>query len=107
MFLTTTQAADLLGLSERQVAHLAANGQVPGARKLGRDWRFPADPRVLRRKPGPPITEARAAATLRALDRVRKDGATPFAAARAEGIAPNTVYRALARGIIPDRRRGE
>lgn len=53
--LTTPEAAAALGLSERQVEHLAAHGQIAGAVKLGRDWRFPAKPRVLRRKRGRPV----------------------------------------------------
>ena len=55
MTLTTTEAAAALGLSERQVQQLAADGQIPGATKLGRDWRFPAKPRVIRRKRGRPV----------------------------------------------------
>lgn len=94
--LNTADAAAFLGLSKRQVQQLAAHGQITGAVKLGRDWRFPAKPRVIRPKRGPPVTEATAAAVLRALDRIRK-GARPFAAATAERIAPNTIYRALAR----------
>ncbi len=54
MTITTAEAATLLGLSERQVQHLAAKKQVPGARKFGRDWRFPAKPQVIRPKRGRP-----------------------------------------------------
>lgn len=53
--LTTSEAAKLLGLSERQVQHLAANDQIPSARKSGRDWQFPRKPRVLRPKRGRPV----------------------------------------------------
>ena len=53
--LSTAEAAALLGLSERQLQHLAANGLIPGAIKLGRDWRFPAKPRVDRPKRGRPV----------------------------------------------------
>lgn len=57
--LTTAQAAAFLGLSERQVQHLAARGQIPGAKKFGRvgrdEWRFPAKPKVLRPKRGRPV----------------------------------------------------
>jgi excisionase family DNA binding protein len=54
--LTTPEAATALGLSERQVQHLAANDQIPGARKFGRDWQFPPKPRVVRPKRGRPVT---------------------------------------------------
>lgn len=54
MTLTTPEAAAALGLSERQVQQLAAHGQIPGAAKVGRDWRFPAKPRVIRPKRGRP-----------------------------------------------------
>ena len=53
--LTTSEAAAHLRLSERQVQQLAAHGQIPGAVKLGRDWRFPAKPRVIRPKRGRPV----------------------------------------------------
>ena len=56
---TTAEAAALLGLSERQVQHLAARGHIPGAEKfgcVGRDeWRFPAKPRLVRPKRGRPV----------------------------------------------------
>lgn len=53
--LTTAEAAAHLGLSERQVQHLAANDQIPGAAKFGRAWKFPRKPRVLRPKRGRPV----------------------------------------------------
>jgi transposase len=43
-------------------------------------------------RPGRPTTPA----TQRALDRIRQ-GANPHAAAKAEGVHPSTVYRALAK----------
>ena len=44
--LTTRDLARILGLSVRQVQHLAATGKIPGAVKAGRDWIFtaPIDP---------------------------------------------------------------
>jgi hypothetical protein len=38
--LTTRDMARILGLSIRQVQHLAATGKIPGAVKAGRDWIF-------------------------------------------------------------------
>jgi excisionase family DNA binding protein len=40
--LTTTCAADMLGISPRRVRQLAANGELP-ARRVGARWRFSAD----------------------------------------------------------------
>ena len=56
--LTTSQAATRLGLSERQVQHLAANHQIPGAAKFGTAWQFPRKPRVVRPKRGRPAKAA-------------------------------------------------
>ena len=53
--ITTAVTAKLLRLSERQVQHLAANDQIPGAKKSGRDWQFPRKPQVLRPKRGRPV----------------------------------------------------
>lgn len=53
--LTTAEAAALLGLSEREVQYLAKKGQIFGAKKLGRDWRFPPNPQVHRQKRGRPV----------------------------------------------------
>lgn len=55
MSLTTAEAAALLGLSERQLQHLAANNQIPGAKKFGSAWQFPPKPRVIRPKRGRPV----------------------------------------------------
>lgn len=41
-WLTTTEAAALLGLSRRRVQQLARAGSIQGARRLGRDWTIPA-----------------------------------------------------------------
>lgn len=54
MMLTTAEAAEFLKLSERQVQHLAANEQIPGAKKFGSAWQFPRKPQVLRPKRGRP-----------------------------------------------------
>lgn len=37
------QAAERLGLHERTVARMAREGRIPGAVKVGREWRFHAD----------------------------------------------------------------
>ena len=37
------EAAVRLGLHERTVARMAREGRIPGAIKVGRGWRFPAD----------------------------------------------------------------
>jgi excisionase family DNA binding protein len=58
MPLTTAAAAKLLGLSERQLQHLAANGQIPGARKFGSAWQFPRKPQVIRPKRGRPALDS-------------------------------------------------
>ena len=42
-WVTTTTAACLLGVSERQVRRLAACGRLPGAHAVGRDWRIPRE----------------------------------------------------------------
>ncbi len=53
--LTTRDAADRLGVSDRRVRALIQAGRVP-ARRVGRDWLIrPEDlRRVARRKPGRP-----------------------------------------------------
>ena len=50
-YLTTTEAAEWLGLSPSRVRSACAAGRVPGAEKVGRDWQVPAryaDPEVWR-----------------------------------------------------------
>lgn len=39
--ITAAVAADRLGVSARWLAKLCADGRIPGARKLGRDWLIP------------------------------------------------------------------
>jgi excisionase family DNA binding protein len=51
------EAAARLGLHERTVARMAREGRIPGAVKIGRGWRFPAD--RLATQPPPRPVEAR------------------------------------------------
>lgn len=44
--LTLTQAAAKLDLSTARVRLLCTQGRVPGAKKIGRDWFTPDEPRV-------------------------------------------------------------
>jgi excisionase family DNA binding protein len=48
------EAAVRLGLHERTVARMAREGRIPGAVKVGRAWRFPAD-RLVTRPPLRPV----------------------------------------------------
>ena len=48
------EAAARLGLHERTVARMAREGRIPGAVKVGRAWRFPAD-RLVTRPPLRPV----------------------------------------------------
>jgi excisionase family DNA binding protein len=41
--LTPTQAADRLGIHPKTLTRAAVAGRVPGAVRVGRAWRFPAD----------------------------------------------------------------
>ena len=43
MFMTTKQAAEKWGLSDRRVRILCTDGQIPGAFQEGRGWKIPAD----------------------------------------------------------------
>lgn len=45
--ISSRQAAQALGLSERSVVRMARDGRIPGAVKVGRRWRFPAGPLVV------------------------------------------------------------
>lgn len=47
------EAAARLGLHERTVARMAREGRIPGAVKIGRGWRFPAN-RLVTRPPERP-----------------------------------------------------
>jgi len=40
LLLRFSEAKELLRLSRNTVYNLAARGQIPGARKIGREWRF-------------------------------------------------------------------
>ncbi|MDQ3630200.1 MAG: helix-turn-helix domain-containing protein [Actinomycetota bacterium] len=48
------EAAARLGLHERTVARMAREGRIPGAMKIGKGWRFPAD-RLATRPPLRPV----------------------------------------------------
>lgn len=43
MFITTKQAAEKWGISERRVRNLCAEGKVTGAIQVGRNWNIPED----------------------------------------------------------------
>ena len=49
--LTTAEAAACLGLSVARVKVLAAEGRIPGARKVGPVWVFPDPPHIEGLKP--------------------------------------------------------
>ena len=58
--LTTTEAADLMGVTPRRVRALITSGRLR-ARKVGRDWQIRrADAQNLERKPGRPRKEPKA-----------------------------------------------
>jgi excisionase family DNA binding protein len=40
LFYTTEEVATLLRVSERTANNLAARSEIPGAVKVGREWRF-------------------------------------------------------------------
>ena len=42
-FLTTKQASELWGISQRRVAILCEEGRIDGAAKAGRTWLMPTD----------------------------------------------------------------
>lgn len=53
-FLTTKQASELWGISQRRVAILCEEGRIDGAVKAGRTWLMPVDakkPNDARTKP--------------------------------------------------------
>ena len=58
-FLSTTQAAGELGVNQSRIRQLILNGQIPDARKFGRDWMIPrsALAALRNRKPGNPHKE--------------------------------------------------
>jgi hypothetical protein len=49
-FLPTEQAAQILGMTPRNVRILCAKGAILGAFKLGRNWAVPNPPVVLGKK---------------------------------------------------------
>ena len=51
-WLTTDEAADLMGISARRVRHHAASGRII-ARRAGRDWQIDADSARSYRRGGP------------------------------------------------------
>lgn len=51
--LTAKEYAELIGSSPQIVSRLARKGRIPGARKIGRDWLFPADARPIPASKGP------------------------------------------------------
>ena len=55
-YLTTPQAAAKLGLTTGRVRQLAIAGELPGAKRFGRDWMIPkeaVEKSLPRPKPGP------------------------------------------------------
>lgn len=44
LYVTTADAAELLGVSERRVRQLAAAGRIDGAERFGRSWAVPLGP---------------------------------------------------------------
>jgi hypothetical protein len=47
-FLSTTEAAFLLGMTPRNVRILCVKGAIRGAFKFGRNWAVPNPPEILR-----------------------------------------------------------
>lgn len=43
LFFTTEEVAALLRVTERTANNLASRGEIPGAVKVGREWRFDRD----------------------------------------------------------------
>jgi excisionase family DNA binding protein len=64
--LDTAAFAELKGLNRDTVARMVREGRIPGAQRVGREWRFPADdlrilPKVQHRSvPQPPSRRRRA-----------------------------------------------
>ena len=50
-YLTTAEAAEMMGLTRQHVAFLCKSGELPGARKRGNTWLIPRDS-VKTYKPG-------------------------------------------------------
>lgn len=51
--LTAAEAAARLGITADRVRMLARQRRIPGARRVGRDWRLPDPPLVTPGKRGP------------------------------------------------------
>ncbi len=47
-YITTAEAAQVLGLDVKRIARLCKSGAIEGARKFGRDWMIPTP---IKRKP--------------------------------------------------------
>ena len=45
-YISCEEMGEKLGLSRRRVQQLCAQGKIPGAEKIGRDWLIPAAPGV-------------------------------------------------------------
>lgn len=97
MFMTTKQAAEMWGISDRRVRVLCAEGKISGAYREGRSWKIPvsaAKPTDGRRKPAENILEI--------IDRKKRelDGKRPLtegeAARLAEEFAVEYTYNSNA-----------
>lgn len=58
--MTVQQAAEKMGVSAARVTALCREGRVAGARKVGRDWILPGEPRIAaaaRQRPGKVVLE--------------------------------------------------
>ena len=52
-YITTAEAAQRNGLTQRRVRQLCVAGMVPGAQRFGRTWMVPAGFQWKRQRPGP------------------------------------------------------
>ena len=52
-WLTTADAARVLGVTPARVRQLLADDRIPGAHRVGRDWLIPNPPAVVPRTKGP------------------------------------------------------
>jgi hypothetical protein len=53
--ITSAAAAALLGVTPRRVQALCAQGRIRGAKKIGRDWMLPDQPRISAGTRGPAL----------------------------------------------------
>jgi len=77
--LDTAAFAELTGLHRDTVARMVREGRIPGARKQGREWRFPADdlqilPKVQVHRGAPLARRRNAASTSSVVDAIRYAG---------------------------------